>query len=77
MRNFYDNDAVKKYYYPEMAQFLKIHLGAEEVLVFDHNQRSRSRADRGEVGMRYPVSAAHVDYPKFRHEEGQRYSCGF
>ena len=64
IRNLYDNDTVKKYYYPEMAQFLKIHLGAEEVLVFDHNQRSRSRADRGEVGMRYPVSAAHVDYTR-------------
>ena len=62
VRDLYDNDIVKKYYYYETAEFLKKHLEAEKVLVFDHNQRSKKRADAGEIGMRYPVASAHVDY---------------
>ena len=60
--DLFDNELVTKYYYPEMARFLKQRLGAKDVLVFDHNQRSKPRADRGDTGMRYPVESAHVDY---------------
>ncbi len=60
--DFYDADAVKKQYYPEVAQVLRSLLGAEEVIVFDHNVRSAVRSARGEPGVREPVDQAHNDY---------------
>ncbi len=62
--DLFDNAKVIDGYYPEMQEFLKKHLGASDVFVFDHNQRSKVRADMGVVGMRYPVASAHVDYTR-------------
>jgi hypothetical protein len=61
-RDFYDDDAVRTNYYPEVAQMLVEMLGALDVIVFDHNQRSAARAARGQSGVRTPVDAAHNDY---------------
>lgn len=60
--DFYNADAVRERYYPEVAQVLKGLLGAEEVIVFDHNVRSAVRSARGEPGVREPVAQAHNDY---------------
>ena len=60
--DFYDDDEVRSRYYPEVANFLRRVLGALEVVVFDHNQRSAVRAAQGQPGVRMPVDAAHDDY---------------
>lgn len=59
---FYDADAVKLQYYPEVAEFVRETLHATAVFVFDHNTRSAVRAKRGESGVRLPVDAVHNDY---------------
>lgn len=59
---FYDEEAVRAHYYPEVEHVLKALLGAEAVIVFDHNVRSSVRAARGEPGVREPVGQAHNDY---------------
>ena len=63
--DFYDADAVRARYYPEVSRVLKTLLGAEEVTVFDHNVRSSVRSARGEPGVREPVDQAHNDYTEF------------
>jgi hypothetical protein len=62
MQDFYDEAAVRDAYYPEVIAFLKRQLGALDVVVFDHNQRSAVRAALGQPGVRTPVDAAHNDY---------------
>lgn len=60
--DFYDDALVRARYYPEVAQLLHRVLGALDVVVFDHNQRSALRAAQGQPGVRMPVDAAHNDY---------------
>ncbi len=60
--DFYDDATVRRDYYPEVAAFLREALGALDVVVFDHNQRSARRAASGQPGVRTPVDAAHSDY---------------
>ena len=60
--DFYDNEAVKRQYYPEMIELLKTQLHATDVLIFDHNQRSKVRAAAKQPEVRNPVASAHVDY---------------
>ena len=60
--DWYDADAVKANYYPEVSAILKQATGALEVFVFDHNVRNQPRSDRGESGVREPVDGAHNDY---------------
>lgn len=58
-RDVLDPARVEAQYYPEMAEWLRALIGAEAVVVFDHNVRS---AARGQVGVRAPVDAVHDDY---------------
>ena len=60
--DFYNDEDVRSRYYPEVASFLRRVLGALDVVVFDHNQRSAVRARQGQTGVRMPVDAAHNDY---------------
>lgn len=60
--DFFAPDQVKQQYYPEVVSMLKRDLGALEVFVFDHNVRSRPRAERKQIGVRRPVEGAHNDY---------------
>ena len=62
IEDFYDDALVRARYYPEVAEFLRRALGALDVVVFDHNQRSARRAAQGQAGVRMPVDAAHNDY---------------
>jgi hypothetical protein len=61
---FYDDGHVKQRYYPESAQFIQAALGADRVVVFDHNVRRggpwQLKANRHNVGQ--PVHHAHTDY---------------
>lgn len=60
--NFYDEDEVRRVYYPEMESLVKRLTGAARVVAFDHNLRCRPKAKQGEKGVRAPVKFAHNDY---------------
>jgi hypothetical protein len=64
VRRFYDDSHVQQRYYPESAELIQSVLGADRVVVFDHNvRRGTSRqlhASAHSVGR--PVHHAHTDY---------------
>lgn len=64
VRRFYDDSHVRRRYYPESADIIKNALGADRVVVFDHNVRRGSalqiQATRPDLGR--PVHHAHTDY---------------
>lgn len=59
-RDFYDEEAVRRDYYPEVERVLAAATGAVKVIAFDHNVRNAART--GEPGIREPVSRAHNDF---------------
>jgi hypothetical protein len=72
--DFLDEDQVEKVYYPEVEEFLKRQLGAEEVFMFGHIMRTddpdaaQERSDRIASGVPLersksgPAGGAHVDF---------------
>lgn len=62
VEDLYDADAVRRVYYPEVADLVAQHTGARRVLAFDHNVRNPVKAERGEDGAQAPVRFAHNDY---------------
>jgi hypothetical protein len=66
-KNFWDEDELRRSYFPETERLLKDRLGAERVHIFDHTLRKRGRPGalsfrrsvEGEP--REPVGRAHVD----------------
>jgi len=63
VRNFYDNDEVKKVYYAEAEHLLMRLTGASRVFIFDHTTRHRiPGAEDRRDGVRQPVSRVHVDH---------------
>jgi hypothetical protein len=78
VRRFYDESHVRGRYYPESADIIKAALGADHVVVFDHNVRRGAalqiQAARRDLGR--PVHHAHADYTplsalrRLRHELG-------
>ncbi len=60
--DFYDDDQVRRAYYPEVERLVKQVAGAARVMAFDHNVRCGAMAKRGEKGVREPVKYAHNDY---------------
>jgi hypothetical protein len=62
VKDFYDEDHVKQVYYPETADLIKAHTGAESVLVFDHTIRTQRKELVEKLGVREPVKAVHNDY---------------
>jgi hypothetical protein len=65
VKDFWDDDEVRRVYYPECEAFLKEHTGASRVFVFDHVQRRRvpgSEGDRRAAGPRQPATRVHVDH---------------
>jgi len=78
VRRFYDESHVRRRYYPESADIIKAALGADQVVVFDHNVRRGSalqiQATRPEVGR--PVHHAHTDYTPRSALQRLRYELG-
>ena len=78
LRRFYDEKHVRQRYYPESAEIIQAALGADRVIVFDHNVRRGTalqlQVDRQDLGR--PVHHAHADYTphsalnRLRHELG-------
>jgi hypothetical protein len=64
VRDFYDDDEVRRVYYPEAEHILQEVLGADRVFVFDHTVRRRVSgvADRAAGAPRQPVGRVHVDH---------------
>jgi hypothetical protein len=64
VRDFWDDDEVRRVYYPEAEAFIKQVTGARRVFIFDHLQRRRvpGLMDRSRSGPRQPATRVHVDH---------------
>jgi hypothetical protein len=62
VQDFYDQEEVKRIYYPEVERLLKEATGAEKVVIFDHQVRNLPLAQRGEKNAREYGKAVHNDY---------------
>jgi len=64
MRDFYDEDELRRVYYPEAERLVAEVTGASRVLVFDHTIRRRvwGGVDRAIGTPRQPVTSVHNDY---------------
>jgi hypothetical protein len=64
VRDFWDDDEVRRVYYPEAERFLAELTGASRVFIFDHLQRRRvpSTTDRSAGMPRQPATRVHVDH---------------
>jgi hypothetical protein len=65
VRDFYDNDEVRRVYYPEMEALIKAESGASRVLVFDHTLRTADDAAREARKIREVVPRVHNDYTEW------------
>jgi hypothetical protein len=63
VKDFWDEEEIKRVYYPESIDFLKRVTGAAEVRVFDHTLRRRvpGKDDRSTGVPRQPANLVHVD----------------
>jgi hypothetical protein len=63
VRDFYDEDELRRVYYPETEQAIAAATGAKRVFVFDHTVRRRipGAEDRAAGAPRQPVPRVHVD----------------
>ena len=64
VRNFYDEDELRRVYYPEAERLVAAATGARRVVVFDHTVRRRvwGAEDRVPGAPRQPVGRVHNDY---------------
>jgi hypothetical protein len=63
VRDLYDDDAVKKVYYPELEALLLRRFAATRVVIFDSTRRSdRHGGAANPDGARRPAAHVHVDY---------------
>jgi hypothetical protein len=63
--DFYDDDDVRKVYYPEMEALVKAESGASRVVVFDHTLRTADDAVREQRKIREVVPRVHNDYTEW------------
>ncbi len=63
--DFYDEDQIRRVYYPEMERLVKEESGAKRVVVFDHTLRTADEALRQAVKIRDPVRRVHNDYTEW------------
>ena len=63
--DFYDDDDVRKVYYPEMEALVKAESDASRVVVFDHTLRTADDAQRELRKIREVVPRVHNDYTEW------------
>src|SRR5262245_45752337 len=63
--DFYDEDQIRKVYYPEMEALVKAESGASRVVVFDHTLRTADDAQREARKIREVVPRVHNDYTEW------------
>ena len=64
VHDFWDDEEVRRVYYPEAERFLIETTGASRIFIFDHLQRRRvpGQQDRSRSGPRQPATRVHVDH---------------
>jgi hypothetical protein len=64
VKDFWDEDEVRRVYYPEVQRVLAEATGASKVYIFDHTLRRRVRGvdDRAAGTPRQPATRVHVDH---------------
>jgi len=64
VKDFWDEDEVRRVYYPEVQQVIAEATGASKVFIFDHTLRRRVKdtADRTTGAPRQPATSVHVDH---------------
>jgi hypothetical protein len=60
--NFYDEDEIRRVYYPEMVALIAAQAGAKRVVVFDHTLRTADDELRQAAKIREVVRRVHNDY---------------
>jgi len=65
VKDFYDEDEIKRVYYPEMVELVKAESGAKRVVVFDHTLRTADKEMREAKKIREVVSRVHNDYTEW------------
>jgi hypothetical protein len=63
--DFYDEDEIRRVYYPEMEALVKQESGAKRVVVFDHTLRTADVELRQAAKVRDPVRRVHNDYTEW------------
>src|SRR5262249_5985564 len=59
--NFFDEDEIRRVYYPEMEALIKAESGAKRVVVFDHTLRTADEEERSARKIREVVRRVHND----------------
>jgi hypothetical protein len=65
MADFFDEDEIKRVYYPEMVELIKAESGAKRVVVFDHTLRTADDELRESKQIREVVRRVHNDYTEW------------
>jgi hypothetical protein len=65
VRDFFDEDEVRRVYYPEMETLIKAESGASRVVVFDHTLRTADDELREKARIREVVRRVHNDYTEW------------
>src|SRR5262249_25126313 len=63
VKEFYDEDEIRRVYYPEMEALIKAESGAKRVVVFDHTLRTADHEFRQPKGIREAFRTVHNAYP--------------
>ncbi len=63
--DFYDEDEIRRVYYPEMEALVKAESGAKRVVVFDHTLRTADDELRSAAKIREVVRRVHNDYTEW------------
>ena len=63
--DFFDEDQIRKVYYPEMEALVKAESGASRVVVFDHTLRTADDEQREARKIREVVRRVHNDYTEW------------
>jgi len=65
VKEFYDEDEIRRVYYPEMEALIKAESGAQRVVVFDHTLRTADDELRQSKKIREVVRRVHNDYTEW------------
>jgi len=65
VQSFFEEDEIRRVYYPEMEALVKRESGASRVFVFDHTLRTADDAEREQRKIREVVQRAHNDYTEW------------
>ena len=63
--DFYDEDEIRRVYYPEIVELIKAESGAKRVVVFDHTLRTADDEMRESKQIREVVRRVHNDYTEW------------